>query len=240
MTTATVIRRMSQTTTTTTGRAPALSMRDVTVTFPDGDGRITALDNATLATEPRTVTFVVGASGSGKSTLLSAAAGLLTPDSGSVEVAGEQISDDVRLNHIGMVFQQPNLIASLTVRDQLLVTEHIRGVRGRELRAKKSHADDLLELVGLEGLGDRRMQQLSGGQRQRVGIARALMGEPSLVLADEPTAALDTNRSKEIITLLRNVTEELGPACVIVTHETELIQDGDRVIEVTDGRVAEK
>ena len=192
-----------------------------------------------MSADPCTVTFVVGASGSGKSTLLSAAAGLLTPDSGTVEVAGEPISEKVRLNRIGMVFQQPNLIASLTVRDQLLVTEHIRGVRGKELRAKKSHADDLLELVGLEGLGDRRMQQLSGGQRQRVGIARALMGEPSLVLADEPTAALDTNRSQEIITLLRNVTEEIGPACLIVTHETELIEDGDRVIQVSDGHVTE-
>jgi len=236
MTTATDIRSTSQ---STTGRTPALSMTDVTVTFPDGDGRITALDKASLSADPCTVTFVVGASGSGKSTLLSAAAGLLTPDSGTVEIAGEPISDEVRLNHIGMVFQQPNLIASLTVRDQLLVTEHIRGVRGKELRAKKSHADDLLELVGLEGLGERRMQQLSGGQRQRVGIARALMGEPSLVLADEPTAALDTNRSQEIITLLRNVTGELGPACLIVTHETELIEDGDRVIEVADGHVTE-
>ncbi|WKK60566.1 ATP-binding cassette domain-containing protein [Corynebacterium sp. P3-F1] len=236
MTTVTDTRRTSQ---STSGRAPALSMKNVTVTFSDGDGRITALDNASLTAEPRTVTFVVGASGSGKSTLLSAAAGLLTPDSGTVEIAGEPISDDVRLNHVGMVFQQPNLIASLTVRDQLLVTEHIRGTRGRELGAKKSHADDLLELVGLEGLGDRRMQQLSGGQRQRVGIARALMGVPSLVLADEPTAALDTNRSQEIITLLRNVTEEIGPACLIVTHETELIEDGDRVIQVSDGHVTE-
>ena len=236
MTTATKNRTMTQ---STTGAAPALAMQDVTVTFPDGDGRITALDNATLEADPRTVTFVVGQSGSGKSTLLSAAAGLLTPDSGTVTVAGQPISDEIRLNRIGMVFQQPNLIASLTVRDQLLVTEHIRGVRGKELRAKKSHADDLLELVGLEGLGDRRMQQLSGGQRQRVGIARALMGEPSLLLADEPTAALDTNRSQEIITLLRNVTEELGPACLIVTHETELIEHGDRVIEVSDGHVTE-
>lgn len=236
MTTATDIRRTSQ---SSAGTTPALSMTDVTVTFPDGDGRITALDNASLSADPCTVTFVVGASGSGKSTLLSAAAGLLTPDSGTVEIAGQPISDEVRLNRIGMVFQQPNLIASLTVRDQLLVTEHIRGVRGKELRAKISHADDLLELVGLEGLGDRRMQQLSGGQRQRVGIARALMGEPSLVLADEPTAALDTHRSQEIITLLRNVTEELGPACLIVTHQTELIEDGDRVIQVADGHVTE-
>ena len=234
MTTATDLRRQSQSTTST---VPSLAMKDVTVTFPDGDGRITALDNATLQAAPRTVTFVVGASGSGKSTLLSAAAGLLTPDSGSVEVAGEPISDEVRLNRIGMVFQQPNLIASLTVRDQLLVTEHIRGVRGKALKEKTAHADQLLELVGLAGLGDRRMQQLSGGQRQRVGIARALMGTPSLLLADEPTAALDTNRSQEIIKLLRNVTEELGPACLIVTHETELIGDGDRVIEVSDGHV---
>ena len=234
MTTATDLRGPSQ---STTSAVPSLAMKDVTVTFPDGDGRITALDNATLSADPGTVTFVVGASGSGKSTLLSAAAGLLTPDSGSVEVAGEPISDEVRLHRIGMVFQQPNLIASLTVRDQLLVTEHIRGVRGKALKEKAAHADQLLELVGLAGLGDRRMQQLSGGQRQRVGIARALMGTPSLLLADEPTAALDTNRSQEIIKLLRNVTEELGPACLIVTHETELIGDGDRVIEVSDGHV---
>lgn len=229
MTTATGIRHTSQ---STTGTAPALSMKDVTVTFPDGDGRITALDNATLSADPCTVTFVVGASGSGKSTLLSAAAGLLTPDSGTVEVAGEPISEKVRLNRIGMVFQQPNLIASLTVRDQLLVTEHIRGVRGKGLRAKKSHADDLLELVGLEGLGDRRMQQLSGGQRQRVGIARALMGEPDLLLADEPTASLDADRSQEIVTLLRQLTEDRGIACGFVTHDRSLITARDEVFEL--------
>lgn len=209
-----------------------LTMENVTVTFQDGQDRITALDSANFEARPGQLTFIIGESGSGKSTLLSAAAGLLTPDSGSVQLEGVDVSDDVRLNKIGMIFQQANLIGALNVRDQLLITDHMRGVKPRADRA-----DELLAKVGLDGLGSRKMQQLSGGQRQRVGIARALMGEPSLVLADEPTAALDSERSQEIVTLLRELVEENNVACGFVTHDRSLIEQGDAVYEVHDGRV---
>ncbi|WP_115685644.1 ABC transporter ATP-binding protein [Corynebacterium senegalense] len=209
-----------------------LTMNNVTVTFQDGQERLTALDNISFEATPGHLTFIVGESGSGKSTLLSAAAGLLNPDSGEVLVDGTPVSDKIRLDKIGMIFQQANLIGSLNVRDQLLVTDHIRGIKPRRERA-----DELLATVGLDGLGGRRMQQLSGGQRQRVGIARALMGDPALILADEPTAALDSERSHEIVALLRNLVTERGIAGAFVTHDRGLISDADAVVEVRDGQV---
>ncbi len=204
-----------------------LELTNVTVSFQDGQERRTVLDNVNFTAEPGKVTFIVGESGSGKSTLLSVAAGLITPDSGTATVSGLPVSDEVRRDKIGMIFQQANLISALNVRDQLLVTDHIRGVKPR-----KDRADELLAAVGLEGLGDRDMQALSGGQRQRVGIARALMGSPELVLADEPTAALDADRSREIVALLRQLVEEHGVACGFVTHDRSLINDDDKVFDM--------
>lgn len=209
-----------------------LSMENVTVTFPDGEHRLTALDNISFRADPGHLTFIVGESGSGKSTLLSTAAGLIAPDSGEVLIDGSPVDDTVRLNKIGMIFQQANLIKALNVREQLMVTDHMRGRKPRADRA-----DELLATVGLEGLGDRKMEQLSGGQRQRVGIARALMGEPRLVLADEPTAALDSERSHEIVTLLRNLVEQNNIAGAFVTHDRSLISERDHVVEVKDGHV---
>lgn len=210
-----------------------LHMKDVTVTFQDGEETVTALDNISFDANPGHLTFIIGESGSGKSTLLSAAAGLLTPDSGTILVDDTPVSDEVRLQKIGMIFQQANLIGALNVRDQLLVTDHIRGMKPRVDRA-----NELLKEVGLDGLGDRSMQQLSGGQRQRVGIARALMGEPKLILADEPTAALDSERSHEIVALLRTLVEEHNIACGFVTHNASLISDSDEVVRVRDGHVS--
>lgn len=210
-----------------------LHMENVTVTYQDGEDTLTALDNVSFDANPGHLTFIIGESGSGKSTLLSAAAGLLTPDSGTVLVDATPVSDEVRLQKIGMIFQQANLIGALNVRDQLLVTDHIRGVKPRVDRA-----NGLLAEVGLDGLGDRSMQQLSGGQRQRVGIARALMGEPKLILADEPTAALDSERSHEIVALLRTLVQEHDVACGFVTHNASLISESDEVVRVRDGHVS--
>ncbi|WP_288857715.1 ABC transporter ATP-binding protein [uncultured Corynebacterium sp.] len=210
-----------------------LHMENVTVTYQDGEDTLTALDNVSFDANPGHLTFIIGESGSGKSTLLSAAAGLLTPDSGTVLVDATPVSDEVRLQKIGMIFQQANLIGALNVRDQLLVTDHIRGVKPRVDRA-----NELLAEVGLDGLGDRSMQQLSGGQRQRVGIARALMGDPKLILADEPTAALDSERSHEIVALLRTLVEEHDIACGFVTHNASLISESDEVVRVRDGHVS--
>lgn len=209
-----------------------LTMENVTVTFKDGQDTITALNNATFTARSGEITFIVGESGSGKSTLLSAAAGLITPDSGSILIDATPVTNHTRLTRIGMIFQQANLIGALNVRDQLLITDHMRGIKPR-----KDRADELLAKVGLDGLGDRKMQQLSGGQRQRVGIARALMGEPSLILADEPTAALDSTRTEEIVSLLRSLVADTGVACGFVTHNRSMITDDDAVYEVRDGHV---
>lgn len=209
-----------------------LTMENVTVTFKDGQDTITALNNATFTARDGEITFIVGESGSGKSTLLSAAAGLITPDSGSILIDATPVTNHTRLTRIGMIFQQANLIGALNVRDQLLITDHMRGIKPR-----KDRADELLTKVGLDGLGDRKMQQLSGGQRQRVGIARALMGEPSLILADEPTAALDSTRTEEIVSLLRSLVADTGVACGFVTHNRSMITSDDAVYEVRDGHV---
>ncbi|GAA3521081.1 ABC transporter ATP-binding protein [Corynebacterium pilbarense] len=204
-----------------------LELNDVTVAFKDGQEMRTVLDHLEFTAKPGEMTFIVGESGSGKSTLLSVAAGLITPDSGTAKLNGEVVDNDVRRDKIGMIFQQANLIAALNVRDQLLVTDHIRG-----LRPRRERAEELLATVGLEGLGDRRIGEMSGGQRQRVGIARALMGEPALLLADEPTAALDADRSQEIVQLLRQLTTERGIACGFVTHDRSLIESTDEVFEL--------
>ena len=204
-----------------------LELNDVTVAFKDGQEMRTVLDHLEFTAKPGEMTFIVGESGSGKSTLLSVAAGLITPDSGTAKLNGEVVDNDVRRDKIGMIFQQANLIAALNVRDQLLVTDHIRG-----LRPRRDRAEELLATVGLEGLGDRRIGEMSGGQRQRVGIARALMGEPALLLADEPTAALDADRSQEIVHLLRQLTTERGIACGFVTHDRSLIESTDEVFEL--------
>ena len=202
-----------------------LDIRNATVTFQDGTTTTTALDDATFSADSDTLTAIVGESGSGKSTLLSVGAGLITPYSGTVEVNGTN----------SIIFQQSNLLSSLKVRDQLLIMDHMAG---RKLR--KDRADELLEFVGLKGMGNRRIGQLSGGQAQRVNIARALMDEPNLLLADEPTSALDSHLSQEIIRLLRDITQEMHTATVLVTHDRSLLTFADHVVEVKDGRVSKR
>lgn len=216
-----------------------LSLNDVSVIFPDGDHTLTALDSASLTVNPGQLAAITGESGSGKSTLLNVTAGLIAPTSGSVQVAGHDLAglDDetrarVRRENIGMVFQQPNLLGSLTAREQLLIVDHLRGVRPR-----KDRADELLSFVGLADLGHRRMERLSGGQRQRVNIARALMADPAVLLCDEPTSALDSQLTSEVVDLLRRATAEWDTATVVVTHDLSVAAAADAHWEVRDGRV---
>lgn len=207
----------------------SLTLDHITLTYPDGESTVTAVDDVSFTAPAGRMTAIVGQSGSGKSSLLSVAAGLLAPTSGSVRADGS----------VGLIFQQANLLGSLTVREQLLITDHIRGLRGRALRARTPRADELLARVGLAGFGQRRMGQLSGGQRQRVNIARALMGDPAVLLADEPTSALDSALAREIIDLLAGITRESGTATVVVTHDTTLLDAFDHVVEMRDGRLRE-
>lgn len=187
-----------------------LKITDIVLTYPDGDRALTALDHVELAVAPGEFAAVVGPSGSGKSSLLAVAATLVTPDSGTVTVAGQDVTGAsqatktrIRRDHIGIVFQQANLLASLTTLDQLLVMAHLSG--GRPGKAE-GRARELLAAVDLLGKEHKRPHQLSGGERQRVNIARALMNRPEVLLVDEPTSALDHRRGEQIVTLLADLT----------------------------------
>lgn len=220
--------------------ATALQLTDVSLLYPDGDaGTITALDRVSFSVESGTVTSVVGPSGSGKSSLLAVAATLIRPTSGRILIGGVEVvglSDSertaLRRDEVGIVFQQPNLLASLTAVEQLLIGEHLRGGAPK---AARSRALGMLDVVGLADAAGKRPHQLSGGQRQRVNIARALMGEPTVLLVDEPTAALDKARSESIVRLLCEVTREQKLATVMVTHDTEFLPLTDDVVTMTDG-----
>ncbi|OKK04498.1 ABC transporter ATP-binding protein [Streptomyces sp. CB03234] len=217
-----------------------LHLDDVTLTYPDGDGRLTALDAVSLDVPAGTLTAVVGPSGSGKSSLLAVAATLVTPDRGRVVVAGTDTGTldragraALRRAHVGIVFQQPNLLPSLTAAEQLQVMAHLSGAGRRERRAL-----ELLDAVGLADLAGRGPHQLSGGQRQRVAIARALMNDPAVLLVDEPTSALDHERGAAVLDLLVTLTRERGTATVLVTHDRAHVDRMDRTVTVQDGRLS--
>ncbi|QCR44269.1 ABC transporter ATP-binding protein [Curtobacterium sp. SGAir0471] len=226
-----------------------ITFDDVTLTFPDGDRRVTAVDHVSLTAPSGDVTGVTGPSGSGKSSLLAVAATLIRPESGRVLVGTGADTVDVaalsrdeattfRREHIGLVFQQSNLLPSLTAREQLLVMGHL-GARGARRRARvpRDRVDALLDAVGLSGHGDKRPAQLSGGQRQRVAIARALVHDPEVLLVDEPTSALDQERGGAVMDLIARLTHERGTATLLVTHD--LVHRGalDTLVTVVDGRV---
>ncbi|WP_125613008.1 ABC transporter ATP-binding protein [Specibacter cremeus] len=221
---------------------PVLKLTDITLEYPDGDGIVTALDRVTLDVAAGEFLSLIGPSGSGKSSLLAVAATLVTPTGGTVLIDGvdatglrDAARTALRRDKVGIIFQQPNLLASLTALEQLVIVDHLRG---DSLRAAREKAAQLLDVVGLAGSAGKRPHQLSGGQRQRVNIARALMGDPSVLLVDEPTAALDHERSDSIVRLLRRVTDTFSVATVMVTHDTEFVPLTDSVASMRDGVLA--
>ena len=220
----------------------ALNLINITLEYPDGDSTLKALDAVDLAVGRGEFLSLVGPSGSGKSSLLAVAATLVRPTSGLVVIDGQDVSalkeaerTALRRDKVGIIFQQPNLLPSLTAVEQLLIRDHLRGKTIREALGK---AHELLEIVGLAASANKRPHQLSGGQRQRVNIARALMGRPTVLLVDEPTAALDHERSESIVRLLRRITDEFSTATVLVTHDTEFLPLTDSVATMRDGRIS--
>ncbi|MEV7198666.1 ABC transporter ATP-binding protein [Streptomyces griseoluteus] len=219
----------------------SLVLTDVTLTYPDGGTRLTALDRVDLEVPEGSLTAVVGPSGSGKSSLLAVAATLITPDTGTVTIDGQDTTrltrgerTALRRRTIGIVFQQPNLLPSLTAVEQLQVMAQIDG---RSPRTARRRAMELLDTVGLAGQAGRRPHQLSGGQSQRVGIARALMNDPTVLLVDEPTSALDHDRGGAVLGLIARLTRQQAVATVLVTHDRTHLTAVDRIAEVRDGRL---
>ncbi|WP_369045794.1 ABC transporter ATP-binding protein [Sinomonas sp. P10A9] len=218
---------------------PALEMSDLVLELGDGDGRVRVLDSVSLRVEAGEFTAIVGPSGSGKSSLLAVAGLLAKPTSGVVRVHGTDVvglgkgaAARFRLANIGFVFQSANLIPALTAADQLRLAGRLAGNRTVDPKS-------LLEAVSMSQRASHRPGRLSGGERQRVGIARALVNRPSLLLVDEPTAALDRRRSYEVVSLLADQARESGAAVVMVTHDRDVLTQCDRVLEMSDGRLAE-
>ncbi len=228
-----------------------IQLDHVTLTFPDGDDRITAVDRVSLTARPGSVVGITGPSGSGKSSLLAVAATLIRPDSGRVLIGDGADAIDaaalspaeatsLRRERIGIVFQQSNLLPSLTAREQLLAMAELggnRATRAARRTAIRARADELLDAVGLSAQADKRPHQLSGGQRQRVAIARGLVHDPEVLLVDEPTSALDQERGAEIMALIARLAHERGTATLLVTHD--LVHAGalDELVTVVDGRI---
>ncbi|MCB0976716.1 MAG: ABC transporter ATP-binding protein [Acidimicrobiales bacterium] len=227
-----------------TGRSAgtaALDLRGVRVAYPDGPDLRVVLDDLDLTVERGEMVVIVGESGAGKSTLLTAAGLLRRPDAGEISVAGtatsvlsERRRTQIRRDHVAFVYQSANLLPTLTAIEQLEIVGHIRGERSAVARAR---AMELLDGLGLAGRKDQLPAQLSGGERQRVGIGRAFMAEPTILIADEPTASLDPDRSRAVVELLRSAADDRDIATLVVAHDEAPAAAADRVLRLEAGRL---
>jgi putative ABC transport system ATP-binding protein len=218
-----------------------IECRDLHKTFRQGEAVIKGLDGVTLHIESGAFLCLSGPSGSGKTTLLNALGGLDRPDSGEIELAGERVDQlgkgelaDLRLQKIGFVFQAYNLIPVLTALENVEFVMQLQGVPAAE---RHQRARAILEEVGLPGHEDRRPGQLSGGQQQRVAVARAIVSRPAVVLADEPTANLDSHAATALMELFVRLNQERGITFVIATHDTRVMAYCRRLVRMVDGRV---
>jgi putative ABC transport system ATP-binding protein len=223
---------------------PALELRNLGKTYREGETERVVLRDVSLAIAPGEIVVVVGRSGSGKSTMLNLIAGIDRPTAGSVAVNGtdltaldEQARTEFRRRHIGFVFQFFNLIPLLTVEENLLLPLDLNG-RADEKGIARARA--LLERVGLGGRGESYPERLSGGEQQRVAVARALIHEPDIVLADEPTGNLDADTAADVVGLLDSLAREAGRTVVMATHSREVIGVADRILTVQRGGLVER
>jgi len=209
--------------------------------YRTGEVVVDALIEIDLVVERGEFTAIAGPSGSGKSTLLNLIGGLDNPTSGGVFLAGHLIGDmsgnelsDFRRDHIGFVFQSYNLIPVLDVVENIEYVMLLQGVSSTERRRR---VEEMLAEVGLEGMADRRPDQLSGGQQQRVAIARAMVSRPDLILADEPTANLDSTTGGELLDMMRRLNETRGITFVFSTHDRMIMERSRRLVTLVDGRI---
>ncbi|HGG06106.1 MAG TPA: ABC transporter ATP-binding protein [Aliiroseovarius sp.] len=221
---------------------PIVSCRKVSKIFGSGELQVNALRDVDLDILPGDFATLAGPSGSGKTTLLNMIGALDHPSSGEVVIDGEPLSDlskdalsELRLRKVGFVFQAYNLIPVLSALENIEFVLQLRGVDPVERRQR---AEQVLGEVGLEGMGHRRPSALSGGQQQRVAVARALVSKPSIVLADEPTANLDSTTTADLVGLMYRLNQELGITFLIGTHDPRVMQHSQRHIELLDGRIS--
>jgi putative ABC transport system ATP-binding protein len=222
----------------------AISACGVEMVYQSGGERYQALHQVDLDVQYGDIQLLMGPSGSGKTTLLSILAGILTPTAGSVRLLGQEITKlsnsklaQFRLENIGFIFQGFNLFPALTALENVEVALRLKGIRGSGARKE---ALSLLEQVGLRDRAKHYPQDLSGGQKQRVAIARALAGSPQLIMADEPTAALDSHNGHAVIELLRHLAKENGRTVLIVTHDPRIIDVADHVAYLEDGILSDR
>ena len=218
-----------------------VKLEHVTKIYGEGDTRVWGLDDVSLTIDKGEIVSVVGASGSGKSTLLHVMGGVDTPNSGNVIVDGRDIttlSDEemsvFRRRKIGFVFQSYHLIPVLTVEENInmpILLDH--------RKPDREYIDHVIEMLGIKDRKKHLPSQLSGGQQQRVAIARALDNRPALILADEPTGALDSKNGNEVMTLLQDSVRKLDQTLVIITHNIDLAREADRIIKIADGKIVE-
>ena len=209
------------------------------MTFQTGHQICQVLNGVDCEIKSGDIQLLMGPSGSGKTTLLSILAGLLTPAAGQVYLLGEEITNmsrtklaQFRLQNIGFIFQNFNLFPALTASENIELVLNFKGIPGRTARKQ---AQVLLEQVGLETQAHQKPGDLSGGQKQRVAIARALAGKPRLIMADEPTAALDSRSGQTVIALLRSLAKEQGCTVLMVTHDPRIVKVADCVAQLEDG-----
>lgn len=216
-----------------------VTMEHVTKIYGEGDSRVWGLHDVSLTIRQGEIVSIVGASGSGKSTLLHIMGGVDSPTSGKVVVDGKDITklnDEqmaiFRRRKVGFVFQAYHLIPVLTVEENItmpILLDH--------RKPDKEYVERIMEMLGLQDRRKHLPNQLSGGQQQRTAIARALANQPSLILADEPTGALDSKNGNEVIALLQNSVKQLNQTLVLITHNIDLAREADRIIKIVDGEI---
>lgn len=221
-----------------------LEVHDITKRYGSGHTAVLALDRVSFTLDTGRLLAVLGPSGSGKTTLVSIVAGLLSPTSGQIVIDRQPIhlrssaeAARFRRSTVGIVFQEHHLVPYLNARENLLLVPHLSG---RITRDDRRRADSLLESFGLAARASHRPHLLSGGERQRVAIARALMNSPRIMLVDEPTASLDTDRGLQVVELLKQQVHDRGMTCMMVTHDPRMAVHADERLTLVDGRVAEE
>lgn len=219
----------------------AIELKNVKKNFKDGDETIEALKETNFSVDKGEFVAIIGPSGSGKSTLLTIAGGLQSPSSGEILINGQTLSEKkekarakVRFEEIGFILQASNLVPFLTVKKQLELVDKV--TKGKNNKSGL----DLLSRLGLDKLIDKYPDELSGGERQRVAIVRALYNDPSIILADEPTASLDTEKAYEVVKILAKEAKEKNKATIMVTHDLRLVDFCDKVYLMQDGSLSEK